>query len=40
MSMYNMADVRNFETVATQASLILETYNAVYGPSNNVHYVP
>ena len=40
MFMYNMADVRNFETVATQASLILKIYNAVYGPSNNMHCVP
>jgi hypothetical protein len=38
--MNNMVDKRIFDTVATQASPNLGTYNAVYGPWNNMHCVP
>jgi hypothetical protein len=38
--MNNMADMQIFETVATQASHVLGTYNALYRPWNNMHFVP
>jgi hypothetical protein len=35
-----MAEMRICETVATQTSTALGTYDAVYGPWNNTHCIP